>query len=288
MKQERIRLGDSSAFLDIYVHHKSRELRRNKYQWQPLYRPALLILPGGGYLYIADSENEPLVLSYLKAGYNVFVLNYSVGDNSEYPKPLIEVSLAIAHIRLHSEEYGISKDNIAICGLSAGGHLAGLIATQWFNELCWKKQGISYELNKPNALILAYPLFDLKLYNNGDKEKGKIFGKMLWSESENVNSLENINEKMPPTFIWHTRDDPIVPSNQSLKLAMKLSEYQIPYELHIYHIGDHGLSTCDALSLYGKHGLRDYPVNVKSWLDLSINWLNSLFEFDEFDPMKYK
>ena len=263
MKYLTIKIDDT--ILKGYLHHQSKELRRNKYHWQPSKRPAILLLPGGGYLYISDSESEPI-----------------------YPKPLIEVSLAIAYIRKHSLEFNIDSSKIAVCGLSAGGHLAGLISTQWQNKFLWEKLDIPYGENKPNALVLAYPLFDLKLYNNGDSNKGKRFGKMLWDENQNVNSLTNITALMPPTFIWHTRDDPIVPSNQSLHLAWKLDEINIPYELHMFYIGDHGLSTCNVLSLYGKYGLRDYPTNVSEWVKLSINWLNSLFLFDEFDPHKYK
>lgn len=278
----------SDATLDCYVQKQSNELRRNRYQWQPKSRPAILIIPGGGYLNIADSENEPLAITYLAAGYNAFVLNYSTGDKSEYPTPLIEASKAIIELRKNCIQYNIDPNKIVVCGLSAGAHLAGLLATQYFTPLLTDTLGVSSNILRPDALIFAYPLFDLKLYNDGVEEKGKIFGKMLWDEKANVNSLDNIHEEMPPVFIWHTRDDPIVPSNQSLMLATKLAQFGIPYELHMFNIGDHGLSTCNGLSLYGKIGLRDYPVNVDKWVEMSINWVNSLFDFDEFDPDKYK
>ncbi len=276
------------ACLKCYLHHQSTELRRNRYEWQPKLRPAVLILPGGGYLYIADSESDPIAITYLRAGYNTFVLEYSVGDASEYPQPLVEAALSLYYIREHSVDFNIDVEKIAVCGLSAGAHLAGMIATQWKLKAFHTELGIPYGMNRPNALILAYPLIDLRLFNAGDEDKGKKFGKMLWDECKNVNTLENICTDTPPMFIWCTRDDPIIPSNQSLQLACRLSEKDIPYELHVFHIGDHGLSTCDNLSLYGKYGLRDYPINVKQWTSLSINWLNALFLFDEYSPDKYK
>lgn len=105
-------------------------------------RPAILILPGGGYQYCSDREADPVAMPYLKAGYQVFILRYSVKKDAVWPNPLKDYEQAMTLIRSKREEWNVYGDRIAVLGFSAGGHLAGCAATM--------------AENKPNAAILGY------------------------------------------------------------------------------------------------------------------------------------
>lgn len=93
-------------------------------------RPAILILPGGGYAWCSKREADPVAMQFLQAGYNVFTLYYTCRSDETVPalrwQPLIDAAGAILHIRRNAEQFGTDPAKIAICGLSAGGHLGGV------------------------------------------------------------------------------------------------------------------------------------------------------------------
>ena len=105
--------SDGRVNLQTYIHDNVKNDHRIKN------RPALIILPGGAYSFLSDRESEPVAITFMKEGFNTLVLNYSVGDYSEYPNPLEEVSKAIWIVRQNSEEWGINPDAIALIGFSS-------------------------------------------------------------------------------------------------------------------------------------------------------------------------
>ncbi len=105
-------------------------------------RPAVLVLPGGGYQYCSEREADPVALSYLKAGFQAFILRYSVGEDAVWPNPLDDYEQAMGLIRERAEEWNLYQDKIAVVGFSAGGHLAAAAAVMG--------------VNRPNAAVLGY------------------------------------------------------------------------------------------------------------------------------------
>ena len=87
--------------------------------------PAVLICPGGAYEFVSAREAEPVAKPYFAAGYHVFILDYAVGKNARDFRPLLQLSAAMLHLRAHAEEWRLDAERIAVCGFSAGGHLAG-------------------------------------------------------------------------------------------------------------------------------------------------------------------
>ena len=65
-------------------------------------RPAVLILPGGGYMFCSDREAEPVAMPYLKAGFQAFILRYSLREDSAWPQPLRDYEQAMTLIREHA------------------------------------------------------------------------------------------------------------------------------------------------------------------------------------------
>lgn len=271
----------TGAVLEAYILSKlgKREIRKNKFIDRQVNKfPAVIVIGGGGYKTIDRYETIPVALRFLSNGYHAFILNYSIDEDSEYPRPLLEVFESILFIRKHSDEWNINIDKIILIGFSAGAHLAGLCGTQWNLDIFKELLNLDNKnLYKPNAMILCYPITSVQFLG---KEFTSKWGKMLQIEDDKIDVIKSINEDTVPCFIWHTRTDGVVPCLQSIKLIERMTELNIEYEAHIFYDGFHGLSTNDILTNY-KFSIQDgyRPVNVEKWFDLMINWLNRVIEY---------
>ena len=236
-------------------------------------RPAILICPGGGYSFTSPREAEPIAIKYNAAGFHVFVLYYSVSP-SRHPQPLLDVSRAMCILRQNADKWNIDGEKILTCGFSAGGHLAASLGVHWNKSYINNIPGIEIGKNKPNGLILGYPVI-----SSGDFfHKGSITN-LLGDRRADADLLKevslelHIHEGTPPTFLWHTYNDGSVPLENTLLFAEGLRKEDIPFELHIYPDGPHGLSLANEETTTGDMGL--YP-NVATWMDLSIEWIKRL------------
>ena len=236
-------------------------------------RGAVLICPGGGYGFTSPREAEPIALKFNAAGFHAFVVYYSVAPN-RHPQQIMDVSRAMCILRENSQEWKIDADKIGIVGFSAGAHLVANLGVHWDKYYLKDVPGIKLGMNKPNALILGYPVITSGIYahrGSFDNLLGDNADKQLLQEM----SLElNVSEETPPTFLWHTFSDDLVPVENSLLFAQALRKKKVPFELHIYPEGPHGLSLANEETEEGDIGL--YP-NVATWMKLCITWLNNLF-----------
>ena len=207
-------------------------------------RPAVLIFPGGGYQFCSDREAEPIALAYMAEGYNAFVLRYSVGG-SDFEQPFGDAEDAIRMLHERADEWHIASDKIAVVGFSAGGHLAAMLAAT--GKI------------RPAAVVLGYPAILSKL--------GEALGKYLPGADERVDST------MPPTFVFSTWSDDVVPIENSLMLANALDKAKVPCELHIFERGEHGLSLAKPMTANGSQEMVN-PA-VAQWFKLSVDWLKS-------------
>ena len=258
---------NTDATLTTYVRSTSKAIEPDRK------RASVLICPGGGYGMVSDRENEPIALAFLSLGYNAFVLRYSTADMNEekYPTQLLESSAALAYIRRNCEKYHVKSDSIAVCGFSAGGHMAAMLGTLWNEDVVIERLGIEFGENRPDGMILAYPVITSGefahrgSFNNliGDPQSEKLLYKL---------SLENsVGEHTPPAFIWHTLTDQSVPVENSLIFATAMKNANIPFELHIYPDGPHGLSL-GARETISTVADRFNP-HVSSWIELCNKWI---------------
>lgn len=236
-------------------------------------RGAVLICPGGGYAYISDKEAEPIAMQFNANGYHAFVLNYSVAPR-RHPQPIMDCSRAMCLIRSNAEEWKIDNFKIAICGFSAGAHLAASLGVHW-NKPFLDVEGISIGINRPDALILAYPAISMKNYCN-IASRDNLLGKNPDITLVEEMSLETqVSRNTPPSFIWHTGDDMEVPVENSLMFANALRKGKIPFELHIYTRGPHGLSLSNKETGAANNG--SFP-HIAGWVKLSLEWLEEIFK----------
>lgn len=232
---------DPDVTLTTYISDISEEMKYANT------KPAVLVIPGGAYKFCSDREAEPIALAYLAKGFNAFVLRYSLNDKAAFPTPLNDAEKALRFIRDKADEFHIYPDKIAVCGFSAGGHLAAAVST------------MSEE--KPNACILGYPC---------------ILDSTSPILAKPVESLDRyVTPNTPPTFIFAARDDGCVPIKNSLRYANKLDENGVGFELHIFSHGDHGFSLANGI-VCDKQGLKKCRQN-SYWLDRSAEWLKEIF-----------
>ena len=281
MLEKTIKLSEQSYFKTYIIERSSYIQSGDTNTWQPEKRPAVVILPGGGYQYIADSEDEPVVYHFLTKGYSCFSLHYSVGEESAYPTPLYELFKTVAHIRKNATAWGIDPEAIAVCGFSAGAHLAGLGATQYCLKDIQKELGLEETLIRPDAAILCYPITNIDRLNRENPARVATWGAMLGGVNPKTNVTEYVSDKMSPVFLWHTRTDGIVPVSQSIELIEKMYSHNVRFECHIFGEGYHGLSTNDVLSNYQGNIQGGVVVpNVSRWVDMCTKWLNNCFRFN--------
>lgn len=206
-------------------------------------RPAVLVIPGGGYAFVSDREKEPVALKFAGRGICAFTLDYSVAPDAVFPQSLCEALLALAFIREHAEENGIDPANIAICGFSAGGHLAASTACFWNHPIVREAVGDRAKNCRPDKVMLGYPVI-----TSGPKAHEGSFENLLGSRCKDpavrelVSLEKQVTEDFPPVLIWHTFEDATVPVENSLLFAQALTEHKVPVELHIFPHGSHGLS----------------------------------------------
>lgn len=228
--------SDYTATLQAYIPDNSPEVDAERI------RPAVLVLPGGGYKFTSDRENEPLALKFASEGICAFVLKYSCAPAC-FPQALCEALTSIKFIRENAKDFFIDTDNIAVCGFSAGGHLAASVGVFWNKEFIGEHIGEFGDKFKPNKLILSYPVI-----KSGEHAHQGSFDNLLGDDNKSyklltLTSLEKqISSDTPPSFIWHTYEDDLVPVQNSLVFANELVGHGIPLELHIYRRGWHGLS----------------------------------------------
>lgn len=232
--------------------------------------PAVLILPGGGYSRVSPREAEPVALRFAVRGYAAFVLEYSCAP-LHYPVSLREAALAMRYIREHAGDYEVDPSMVAAIGFSAGGHLCGTLGMMYDAPEVADLGGS--DLLRPDALGLCYPV----AVSWGKTHEGSFqnisAGDM---ELQNKLSLEKlVRPDMPPTFLWHTRDDASVPCRNSLILASALEEMGVDFAFHVYRHGCHGVSTADEM-VYPAGKVPDISRDVVFWPELMMQFFEEI------------
>lgn len=301
MKTEVIRLHENreEVTLTTYILQDSPELLKGKK------RPAVLVCPGGAYINCSDREAEPVALKFASMGYHAFVLRYStygegtgefpdlskplpVKEHCQHPNPMREIAQSMLIIREHEEEWLVDVDRIAVCGFSAGAHNTAMYATNWHKDIISGYFGKEKELFRPAAAILGYTLSDY-IYMKESVSKRNPMDVAFFAASNTaflgesepseetlamVSPARNVTENTPPTFLWATAGDELVPVQHSIRMAHALADEHIPFEMHIFEEGPHGLGLADQATAEAKSQI--YPDAAK-WADLAGEWLKKRF-----------
>jgi acetyl esterase/lipase len=236
-------------------------------------RPVVILCPGGGYTNVSPREGEPIALQYLAANIAVIELDYAVSP-ARYPVALFELAALVRWVRENAGKLAVDPSRIVVIGFSAGGHLAASLCVYWNRDFLSRGLGCDPAALQPNGAILCYAVIsgDKDIYHGGSLKT--LFGPDYTPEEELLFSLEKqVGPHCPPAFLWHTAGDPAVPVANSLRYAEALSRYKIPFELHVYPYGGHGLSLANPTV-----GIAEVPENnsLRQWPALAIEWIKGL------------
>lgn len=226
---------------------------------------AVIIAPGGAYRGLAANlEGRQVADWYTSRGVTAFVLRYRLGSKYLYPIPLQDAQRAVRLVRFHASEFGIAPDRIGIMGFSAGGHLAAMTATMFDAGRTDAPDPIDRVSSRPDFDVLGYPWLNAMEKNGTD---GLPYCSTLNIPADRCTHFEqyspdqHVSAQTPPTFIYHTTDDELVPVDASIKFYRALHVAGVPVEMHLFAHGHHG----SGLGL-GDPSLDAWPMLLESWL----------------------
>lgn len=243
-------------------------------------RPAMIVCPGGSFQFRAAGEGEPIARWLNEIGFNAFVVNYRVAPFSPFTSSKDAVR-AVRFVRYHAQEFNIDPERIGMIGFSAGGYLTAFVGTRFDNGVMAPgsrdAQIMSRLLGEPdvndpvdqtsarlNAMVLCYaetsPFSKEKLPPDALVPKDISVDEFIAFTSNH----QHISPHTPPTFLWVTATDHWNFQRQNLLFAQVLNEQNLPFDLHVFSKGPHGL------------GLGEDEPTVAIWTKLCENWLQGL------------
>jgi acetyl esterase/lipase len=236
---------------------------------------AIVVCPGGGYGHLADHEGEPIARWLNTLGISAAVLRYRLGPRYHHPAPLLDAARALRTVRHRAGEWNIDPERVGILGFSAGGHLAATLSTQFEGQAASegaKGDGDAVDRlsARPDLAVLLYPVITMmdphthagsrnNLLPSAPAQAPASAQAPAWIEA--LSAERQVTGKTPPTFLFHTADDPAVPVENALAYAAALRAHAVPFELHIYESGPHGV------------GLAQNHSRLSSWPQRCAEWL---------------
>lgn len=222
-------------------------------------RACVIICPGGAYEHLSPRESEPVARAFEAMGCTARILRYSVRKPEGGPlglEPVQQLSGAVGEARARAE-----GAPVFVCGFSAGGHLAATLGVHW------RRLG----LNRPDGLILCYPVITAEA---GLCNAPSIENIAEPSQRDFFSLEKHVSRDTTPAFLWHTAADGDVPVENSMLFAAALRREGIPFELHIYPFGEHGLSL--ATAEVAQPEKRRFPdAHVAGWIHECEAWIDT-------------
>lgn len=275
-------------------------------------KKAMIVVPGGFYLYKSRRENDPIRLAWQTLGYQTFYLAYStiweknyirdqevVKNQTIYPfaSQARQLLMAISLLRDRADELGIDPDQIYVTAFSAGGHLAALAAISSQDENRLKDWHLEKENVQINGLILCYPLLDSAFLRYAlshhvsdelDQTAPYIVRSVFKKEVKEMDEEDwkrfdlpgKIPAGFPATFLWHTNEDPLCDPKVSSRFVLELQEKKITCEYHLFSNGRHGLSLATPAVAVVEG---DASEKTALWLEMADLFLQQLARKDQKD-----
>lgn len=246
----------------------------------------VIICPGGAYRWHSPRESLPVAKAFAARGWKPWILYYTVSAHGEAlgTTPLCQAAEAVRAVRA-----AWPGKPVVLCGFSAGGHVAASLGVHWKDESLFAKD--EQAALRPDGLILGYPVITAGKYAHWESMEmlvgtGAAAGAPgtiaagAPGAAESVGaaagyfSLEDyVDAQTPPAFIWHTAGDHTVMVQNSLCFASRLADAGVPFELHIYPRGEHGLSLATK-EVEEPEKKRYANAHVAGWFEQCAQWLD--------------
>ncbi|MBC7805798.1 MAG: alpha/beta hydrolase [Akkermansiaceae bacterium] len=230
-------------------------------------RPAMVICPGGGYGGLADHEGRDYALFLNQQNIVCFVLKYRLGSGGyRHPVMLEDAARAVRTVRTRAAEWNIDPNRVGIMGSSAGGHLASTLLTHFDAGKADDPDPVERQSSRPSLGVLCYAVISMQegLTHAGSRQNllGDFPAKSL---VDGLSNERQVTPQTPPCFLWHTGEDTAVKVENSLAFAGALQSNKVPFDLHVYQKGRHGIGLLD----------KDPFANVHPWASDLVFWLKA-------------
>ena len=230
---------------------------------QPAGTPgAVIVFPGGGYTRRAPHEAAPVAEWLAGLGLWAFVVEYRVSPY-HHPAPMLDGQRAVRWVRHGASNYGYGPDRIGILGFSAGGHLASTVATHFDGGNPVHTDEVERHSCRPDAAILCYAVISFEQFRHSGSMQTLLGEDPPNHLRKELSNELQVTESTPPTFLWHTAEDAAVPVENSLLFAGALRKHGVPFALHVFPHGNHGMGLA-----------QDDPL-VGTWTEQCASWLRS-------------
>lgn len=204
---------------------------------------AMLVLPGGGYGTLAAHEGEAYCRWWASLGYHAYELRYRLATHGyRHPAMWLDATRALRRVRSLAREAGFAAGKVGIIGCSAGGHLAGHVTVRNDAGNPDAADPVERESSRPALSVLCYPVISMLAATMHRGSRTNLLGENPPEELCREMSHElHVTASTPPCFLWHTVEDKTVPIENSVDFAMALRRAGVPFELHLFEKGGHGI-----------------------------------------------
>jgi acetyl esterase/lipase len=204
--------------------------------------PAMVIFPGGAYAMLAPHEGKGYAEWLVTNGISCFVVKYRLGTGGyRHPRMLEDAARAVRTVRAKAAEWKIDPKRVGVIGSSAGGHLASTLLTHFDLGKPDSADAIEKQSSRPDLGILCYAVISMGSFTHGGS-KQNLLGKDPSAELvQNLSNELQVTKDTPPCFVWSTWEDKAVKVENSLQFALALQKAGVPYDLHVYQKGPHGI-----------------------------------------------
>lgn len=263
-----LRTPQGYAFTMWVYQHDQFTLFPDDREW-----PLALIFPGGGFAGFSEREVEPVALKFLAKGYQAAVVQYNLTtEGAFYPRAAAVGLTALDHVQTNANRWHADPAHVVTVGFSAGGHLVAVMNALGAQPEFLAAQGFHQTRIQPLAQLLSYPVIDLTLgFPSNEQEAASVTRDQTYWRAQDL-----VTEATPPTFIWATRTDDLVPVINSVVYIEALTRKQVPYESHLYAHGVHGLAFGDLADSRYTHP-EDLEPRVQNWFPMALSWLRTLY-----------
>ena len=244
---------------------------------------AIVVCPGGGYAHLAPHEGHDIAIWLNSIGVTTVVLKYRLGPKYQNPAMMQDALRAIRYTRSKASEWKIDPNRVGIMGFSAGGHLASTAATHFTVGDPNASDPIEKLSSRPDLAILCYPVITMtEPFVHKGSRKNLLGDNPPEQLIDLMSNEKQVTEQTPPAFLFHTGDDPAVPVENSLMFALALRKKKVPYEMHIYEHGRHGVGLAP-----GDPALSTWPKLLENWLRAR-GFVSQSQRVSEAAPVKYR
>ena len=262
-------------------------------------RPGILLAPGGAYLIHATREKEGVALDFVARGFNVYILNYSIGftdrpskevnqcclnTDNHYPQPVLEMLEATHWLKANADEMNLNSDALFLMGFSAGGHLCASVGTMWKDPKLTSQLSFIPEQDELKAagMVLGYPMIHPMsegkfVVNDPDEPDALLMKDFLFDtrtpsreQMEETDLRTKVCKETIPAFIWHSTDDTVVNPANTTEFVLALQKHGIDCQYHLFDHGGHGLGLAN--DTYARTPQED-DREIALWRSLAESWM---------------